>query len=92
MDGRLPGPRAARGDAMTNCPCGQPVRLSAVRISVNRKRGVAHAILHCNNGTPACGDSWTCAALKPYPKDEAEREYAKLKARWETYATATVTP
>lgn len=78
---------------MTNCRCGKPVRLSATRIAANRRRGVAHSILHQSEGLPACGGPWVCAALKPYPKDEAQRESRKLIARWEAYAlSATPTP
>ena len=71
---------------MTNCHCGTPVRLRVIRVSVNRKRGVAHWIEH-EDGTAACGapNEWSCVALKPYPKDESQREYAKLKARWESH-------
>lgn len=70
---------------MTDCICGLPVRLGASRITVNRKRGVYHYIAHLNSGTPACGGDWTCAALKPYPKDESQRESRKLVARWEAF-------
>jgi hypothetical protein len=53
-----------------------------VKVSVNRRRGVAHWIDHVD-GTPACGGNWTCVALKPYARDESQREYAKLMQRWE---------
>lgn len=69
---------------MTDCHCGRAVRLRVVRISINRRRGVSHWIEHID-GTPACGGPWDCAALKPYPRDEAQRESAKLRQRWEAY-------
>jgi hypothetical protein len=67
--------------AVIDCKCGKPVRLGANRLTVNRKRGVAHYIAH-TDGSPACGGDWTCIALKPYPKVEAEKAYSKLVARW----------
>lgn len=51
-------------------------------MTVNRKRGVYHYIVH-RDETPACGGDWTCIAVKPYPKIEADKPYAKLVARWE---------
>jgi hypothetical protein len=65
-----------------DCKCGKPVRLGAHRITVDRKRGVYHYINH-TDGTRACGDGWDCIAVKPYPKIEADKPYAKLVARWE---------
>ena len=68
---------------MKDCTCGQPVRLRASRISVNRRRGVVHWIEHMD-GTKVCvPGEWSCAAIKPYPKRDADHEYAKLTARWE---------
>lgn len=67
---------------MSPCLCGQDVRLRVIKIAVNRKRGVAHWIEHVD-GSRACGGPWECVALKPYVKDETQREYAKLKRRWE---------
>ena len=68
---------------MKDCVCGKPVRLSATRITVNRRRGVAHAIVHMNGGSVCISGDWTCAAMKPYPKNEDERESRKLMSRWE---------
>ena len=68
------------------CPCGKTVRLRGYRISVNRRRGVAHFLEH-PDGTPPCIDGeWTCAAFKPYPKDTEESEWRRLLARWELAA------
>ena len=67
---------------MSPCSCGQAVRLRAMRVSLGRRRGVAHWIEH-EDSSPACNGPWQCAALKPYVKDETQREYAKLKRRWE---------
>ncbi len=60
---------------------GKPVRLSATRITVNRKRGVAHAIVYLGGGMPE-GD-WSCAMMKPYPKNESERPSRQMMQRWE---------
>ena len=68
---------------MKNCSCGKEVRLRAYKISINRKRGVGHYIEHMD-GTPVCVEgSWSCAALKPYPKIESERESRKMMSKWE---------
>jgi hypothetical protein len=69
---------------MTNCTCGKPVRMGAYRITVNRKRGVCHYIEHAGEGTKPCiGGDWGCAMLKPYPKNDADKPWKKLLARWE---------
>ncbi len=71
---------------MSPCTCGKEVRLGAFRLRVNRRQGVGHYIEHMD-GTKVCPEGeWTSAALKPYPKDETQREYAKLKSRWESVA------
>ena len=62
-----------------------------MRVSVNRKRGVAHWIEHVNGTKPCGGGDWSCAALKPYPRDESKREYSLLKARWETFVAREIT-
>jgi len=67
--------------SLANCKkTGRPVRLSAMRISVNRKRGVAHCIVYMDGGVPE-GD-WSCAAMKPYPKNEADRPSRQMIKRW----------
>jgi hypothetical protein len=68
---------------MTNCACGREVRLRAIRVTAYRRRGVGHWIEH-TDGSPVCppGD-WRCVAMKPYAKNESEREYARLQRRWE---------
>jgi len=67
--------------SLANCKkTGKPVRLSAVRITVNGKRGVAHCIAYMGGGVPE-GD-WSCAMLKPYPKNEDERPCRQMVKRW----------
>jgi hypothetical protein len=48
--------------------CGGKMRLTAIRMSVNRKRGVAHAIAH--------------VMLKPYPKLDADKPWFQMIERW----------
>lgn len=67
---------------MRNCDCGRPVRLSVLRVSVNRRRGVAHAIVHMDDDTAACGGDWSCCAMKPYPSSPSDQEWSKLLTRW----------
>ena len=66
---------------MHTCHCGKEVRLGAQRITVERRSGVYHYIVH-RDETDACDGPWTCIAVKPYPKDETQREYAKMIRRW----------
>lgn len=69
-----------------NCPCGKGVRLRGHRLSVNRRRGVAHYLEHVD-GTPPCVDGdWDCVSFKPYPKNEADQEWSKLIARFKEAA------
>lgn len=68
---------------MIPCSCGKGVRLRAFRISVNRKRGVAHYLEHLDGTRPCIPGEWSCSALKPYPKDEAQSEWRKLIARFD---------
>lgn len=69
---------------MTPCVCGKRVRLGAMRVSVNRQRGVFHHIVHMADDTKPCipGD-WSCCMLKPYPKNDADKGWHKMLARWE---------
>ena len=76
---------------MTDCPCGKPVRLRATRITVNRKSGVAHWIEHTDGSPMHEGEDWSCAMLKPYPKQESERPRAKMVERWNTTVALTTT-
>lgn len=70
---------------MENCPtCGKSVILRAYRVKVNRKNGVGHYIQHVD-GTDACGGPWESVALKPYPKEDADKPWLQLIARWETH-------
>jgi hypothetical protein len=69
---------------MRPCTCGREVRLGAYRITVNRKRGVAHYIAHIGDGTKPCvGGDWGCAMLKPYPKNEDDKPWRQLLVRWD---------
>ena len=67
---------------MNDCPCGKPVRLGAMKVTVMRARGVAHYIEH-RDGT-RCGHlkGWTCSMFKPYPKVEAEKPFRQMLDRW----------
>ena len=68
---------------MTDCPCGKSVRLRAYKVRLAGMNGVSNYIEH-TDGTPVCDSSeWGCTAFKPYAKDESEREYSKMVARWE---------
>lgn len=67
---------------MRDCACGKPVRLRALPVRVNRSKGVVHWIEHAD-GSRGVPDEWKCSAMKPYPTREADKEYAKLIARWE---------
>ena len=61
--------------------CGGDMRLSAMRITVNRHRGVAHAIVHM--GSTACRSAadFNCAMMKPYPKKQ-EQPATQMMNRW----------
>ncbi len=72
---------------MKNCTCGKAVRLRAVAISVNRRRGVSHWIEHMDGSKVCLAGDWGCAALKPYAKVESERPSRQLIARWESVVT-----
>ena len=65
---------------MNKCKdCGGEVRLSAMKISINRKRGVAHSIVHYGK---SCGSDkdYSCAMMKPYPKED--RPVDQMIDRW----------
>lgn len=68
--------------SLNNCKtCGKPVRLGANKIRVDRKPGVAHYVAH-TDGSPMHEDGWACAAVKPYPAREEDKEWRKLCDRW----------
>jgi hypothetical protein len=53
---------------LKDCPkCGKPVRLGAYRITINRKHGVGHYIIHMD-GSPMHNPGWDCITLKPIPR------------------------
>lgn len=66
------------------CTCGREVRLRVMRISVNRKRGVTHWLEHMDGTKPCIDGDWSCAALKPYPKNDEDSEWRKLVRRFES--------
>ncbi len=62
---------------MRACKCGKVVQLRALRITLNRHRGVSHWIEHADEG------NYTSTAMKPYPKQDADKPWKQLIARWE---------
>ena len=69
---------------MKPCPlCNGTVRLGATRVTVNRKRGVAHYIEHHDRNTNVCEGTkgWSVVMFKPYPKTDAP--YIEMMRRWE---------
>ena len=68
-------------DELPQCEHGRMVRLSAQRVRLDRRTGVWHGIVHRDDGR-VCRADLTCVALKPYPKDEQQREYRKLLDRY----------
>ena len=67
---------------MNNCPCGVPVRLGAVKITVNRKRGILHYVAHTGSTSCVIPKAFTCAMVKPYPKNEQDRPRVAMVERW----------
>lgn len=73
--------------SLENCPaCGGEMRLGGSTFRVNRKRGVAHYIAHMKMTGCRAADGFECAAMKPYPPREADKEWNKLIARWNAAA------
>ncbi len=68
---------------MRPCRCGKPVRLGAVRITTNRKRGVVHYIAHAD-GSLLSGCDWSCSMFKPYPTADADKPWVQMLRRWES--------
>lgn len=68
---------------MKDCECGKPVRLRAQKITVNRHRGVTHWIEHMDGSQVCRSGEWSCAMMKPYPKNEADKPWHQMRARWE---------
>lgn len=64
------------------CSCGRDVRLRAMHIRFNGKRGIAHYLEHVD-GTAVCvPGSWSCSMLKPYPKNEDDKPYRKMMLKF----------
>lgn len=73
---------------MRDCRCGRPVRLSAIKITINRRRGIAHAIVHREDDSPPCEPgTWATTTLKPYPRRESDCPWRQLLGRWEITPT-----
>jgi hypothetical protein len=70
---------------MRPCRCGKPVRLGAFKIRVDRKPGVAHYIEHLDGSRCDQIDrrEWSSAMLKPYPKNDADKPWHQMVARWD---------
>jgi len=71
-----------------NCACGKGVRLRALKVRVNGKRGVAHYLEH-TDCSPLCVEGkWLCSQFKPYPKNENDREWRRMMDRFEAAVSA----
>lgn len=85
--------------ALLPCACGEPVRLGAFKITLNRKRGVSHYISHRRGGkfgdacTPSVdagggvGRDFICAMMKPYPKRDEDKPWVKMMLDWNAAVT-----
>lgn len=75
------------------CRCGRAVRLRAMKVTIDRRRGVGHWIEHVDGtdvGTPSCTTAskpFHCVELKPYPKATKDQASSKLIERWQLAAT-----
>lgn len=68
---------------MNNCQCGQPVRLRATRMTINRKAGVYHYIEHVMTADDCkIPNAYSCYMSKPYPKKDSEHAYHGLIKTW----------
>lgn len=67
---------------LLDCPCGKPVRLGAIKITVNRKLGVSHYISHKDGSRCDNTNKWTCAMMKPYPRRDEDKPWFKMIAYW----------
>ena len=60
--------------------CGSPIRLRVMRVSVNRKRGVAQWFEASENRDCPCLKEWAWSIFKPYAKNPSEFE--KRREAW----------
>ena len=68
------------------CSCGKDVRIRAMKVTFNRKRGICHYLQH-SDFTPVCDPGeWSAIMFKPYPKDENERPKLKMYKEWNNKA------
>jgi hypothetical protein len=56
--------------------------MGATRLRVNGKIGVSHYIDHAQSTDCTATNGFICAALKPYPKLDDDKEWFKLRERW----------
>jgi len=64
------------------CVCGKQIRVRAMPISLNRKRGVTHWLEHDDFTSVCIPGEWSSAMLKPYPKNPDDRPKVKMFADW----------
>ena len=68
-----------------DCPkCHGQMRLRGARMSVNRKRAVAHWIEHKRGEIGGCDGAagYSCAMVKPYPKADSDKPWFQMIERW----------
>jgi hypothetical protein len=70
------------------CLCGNPIRLRAFKISINRKRGVEHHLDHAVTSDASAREckvphAYYCSMMKPYPKAEQDAPWFKMLAAWD---------
>jgi hypothetical protein len=60
------------------------MRLAAMRITVNRKGGIAHWLVHEKEHRSKCwaAKDYVCSMFKPYPADRNDRPWFKMIERW----------
>lgn len=63
--------------------CGREMRMGAIRLTVNGRRGVQHYLDHLGSG-PKCGaaDEFQAAMFKPYPPRDEDKPRFKMIERW----------
>lgn len=69
---------------LIDCKCGKPVRLGAIKLTVNRRKGISHYITHMDGSL--CRElnlmEWQVSMLKPYPKNLEDKPYWLMMQRW----------
>ena len=64
------------------CTCGKDIRIRAMPVTFNRKRGVCHYLQHSDFTKLCIEGDWSAVMFKPYPKDENERPKVKMFDEW----------